>query len=89
MVVGICATGLLYLVHERRRSEKRAQDAALFLHHVQEYQRSNGHNAKSYSWLLRHSYQMQADMGAFGVMEFFSAPFARYMTSNWRLFSTP
>jgi hypothetical protein len=83
MVVGICTTGLLYLVHERRGLTKRAQDAALFLHNVQEYLRSNGQSANCYSWLLRHSHQMQTDMGALGVMGYFSAPFATYTTSNW------
>jgi hypothetical protein len=83
MVIGICATGLLYLVHERRGLAKRLRDAALFLHNVQEYQRSNGQNAECYSWLLRHSHQTQTDMGALGVMGYFSAPFARFTTSNW------
>jgi hypothetical protein len=83
LLVGICITGFLYILDARRRWLRKAQQAESFLRHVQEYQSNGGRNGDTYSWLLRHSHEMQGDMGGFGVMGYFRPPFANYQISNW------
>jgi hypothetical protein len=81
MVLGVCATGWVAIIQGKRRLNAKLIAAATFLQHVQSYMQGQG--SDTYSWLLRHSHQMQEDMAGFGVMGHFKPPFANYMIPNW------
>ena len=83
IVVSISGAGLAYLIVMRNRLQDRTGRAAIFLQYFHEFLRTRSVSSENYSWLLRHSYEMQADMGAFGVMGHFRPAYERYMIPNW------
>jgi hypothetical protein len=79
---GICGAGLKYLLILRKRLEDRESKAALFLQHLQHFLGTRSVSSENYSWLMRHSVEMQAEMGALGVMGYRPA-YERYVIPNW------
>ena len=82
-VAGICAVGFVYLMVLRRRLQDKTGRAAAFLQQLHAFLRSRAIGEENYSWLLRHCYEMQSDMGEFGIMGQFRPPYARYVVQNW------
>jgi len=68
IVASTCGIGLAYLLVLRKRLQDRTGRAAAFLQYLHDFLQIRSVSSENYSWLLRHSYEMQADMGEFGVM---------------------
>jgi len=54
-----------------------------FLQHLQRFLQTRAVDSENYSWLLRNSYELQANMGEFGIMAQFHAAYSRQIVQNW------
>jgi len=81
IVASTCGIGLAYLLVLRKRLQDRTGRAAAFLQYLHDFLQIRSVSSENYSWLLRHSYEMQADMGEFGVMGYRPA-YERYVIPN-------
>jgi hypothetical protein len=83
MICGICAIGYVYLRFAHKGLQKRMRQTADFLSHLHVFLQTRSVDSDNYSWLLRHSYEMQANMGDLGIMGQFHAAYSREVIHNW------
>jgi len=82
-ICGICAIGYIYLLSAHRRLQERMRQTADFLQHLHLFLQTRAVDSDNYSWLLQHSYEMQANMGELGIMGQFHAAYSRQVVNNW------
>jgi hypothetical protein len=82
-VCGVCAIGYFSLRAAHRRLLATMSLTADFLQHLQRFLQTRAADSENYSWLLRNSYELQANMGEFGIMGQFHAAYSRQIVQNW------
>jgi hypothetical protein len=82
-VCGVCGIGYFSLRAAHRRLLATMRLTADFLQRLQRFLQTRAVDSENYSWLLRNSYALQANMGEFGIMAQFHAAYSRQIVQNW------
>lgn len=82
-ICGVCAIGYLSLKAAHRRLLATMGLTTDFLRYLHRFLQTKAVDSENYSWLLRHSYELQASMGEFGIMGQFHAAYSRQIVQNW------